>query len=140
LIASAGNRVPIMNELLPSPAGTGLLLSDDLLFSSRITGEARNLNLVVKTARSVEILKKIVGPEDPACVFVDLSNPGLVLVDLMAWLRQSFSKMPRVVAYGSHVEAATLHSAREAGCDEVMPRSKFVEVMPMKLREWFTID
>ena len=44
--------------------------------------------------------------------------------------------MPRVVAYGSHVETETLRKAREAGCDPVLPRSKFVEELPAKLREW----
>jgi hypothetical protein len=44
--------------------------------------------------------------------------------------------MPRVIAYGSHVEAATLHAAREAGCDLVLPRSRFVEELPVSLGAW----
>jgi len=60
----------------------------------------------------------------PQGVIVDLANPGLVLADLMAWLRQNCTPMPRVIAYGSHVDTATLKRAREAGCDVVLPRSK----------------
>jgi hypothetical protein len=45
---------------------------------------------------------------------------------------------PRVVAYGSHVDTATLRAAREAGCDPVLPRSKFVEELPSALPHWFT--
>ena len=44
--------------------------------------------------------------------------------------------MPRMVAYGSHVDAAVLRAAREAGCDPVLPRSKFVEELPRALPEW----
>jgi len=44
--------------------------------------------------------------------------------------------VPRVVAYGSHVDAAGLKAARDAGCDVVLPRSAFVEQLPVKLREW----
>ena len=42
----------------------------------------------------------------------------------------------RVVGYGSHVDAATLHAARVAGCDPVLPRSKFVEELPGALPGW----
>ena len=31
----------------------------------------------------------------------------------------------RVIAFGSHVDAELLAAARAAGCDEVLPRSKF---------------
>jgi hypothetical protein len=41
-----------------------------------------------------------------------------------------------VVAYGSHVDTATLRAAREAGCDVVLPRSKFVEELPTALPTW----
>jgi hypothetical protein len=45
--------------------------------------------------------------------------------------------MPRVVAYGSHVDTATLKAARASGCDPVLPRSKFVEDLPRELPRWF---
>ena len=36
-------------------------------------------------------------------------------------------KTPTIIGYGSHVDTATLKAARDAGCDVVLPRSKFVE-------------
>jgi CheY-like chemotaxis protein len=112
----------------------GLLLSDDLIFTSRITGTARLLNLTVKAARSTNELLTLAGRESPSCVILDLAHPGLDLPDLLSRL----TPRPRVVAYGSHVDAAGLKAARDAGCDLVLPRSAFVEQLPEKLADWLT--
>jgi len=40
------------------------------------------------------------------------------------------------VAYGSHVDKARLDAARAAGCDEVLPRSKFSAELPDLLRRY----
>jgi CheY-like chemotaxis protein len=114
----------------------GMLLSDDLIFTSRITGEARALGYTVKPARSVEALLVLAGQQSPACVLIDLANPGLSVPDLIRQLREICTPLPRVVAYGSHVDAAGLRAAREAGCDVVLPRSKFVEELPVALPHW----
>ena len=117
-------------------AAVGLLLSDDLIFTSRITGTARDLGLSIKPARSVEALNALIGQHSPNCIIVDLSNPGLRIADLIQSLRKTCSPTPRVVAYGSHVDTATLRAAREAGCDLVLPRSQFVEELPRALSGW----
>src|SRR5262245_5776392 len=97
----------------------GLLLSDDLMFASRITGTARSLGLTIKPARSTDVLENLARQETPRCVIVDLANPGLSVSDLIQHLGTTCSPMPRIVAYGSHVDAAGLKAAREAGCDLV---------------------
>ncbi len=112
----------------------GLLLSDDLLFISRITGTARALGVSIRTARSVEALLALAGQHQPRCVIVDLGIPGLVLADLF---RQLGDDPPRVVAHGSHVDVESLRAARAAGCDPVLPRSQFVELLPAALPGWF---
>jgi DNA-binding NarL/FixJ family response regulator len=112
----------------------GLLLSDDLLFTSRITGTAGALGLSIKAARTVDALLGLAGQHQPRCVIVDLAVPGLVLAELF---RQLGDNRPRVVAYGSHVDVETLRAARAAGCDPVMPRSQFVEVLASALGGWF---
>jgi hypothetical protein len=119
-----------MNEPL------GLLLSDDLIFSSRITGTARGLGLTVKSVRSLPALVVPAGEPAPTCLLLDLAYPGLVLADLFGRLDETGAPRPRVVAYGSHVDAAGLRAARVAGCDVVLPRSQFVGELPHKLPEW----
>jgi CheY-like chemotaxis protein len=117
-------------------APVGILLSDDLIFTSRVTGEARALGYRITPARSVEVLLALARQQPPACLLIDLANPGLSVPDLLRQLRELGTPLPRVVAYGSHVDAAGLRAAREAGCDLVLPRSKFVEELPVALPHW----
>ena len=51
-------------------------------------------------------------------VVVDLSRPGVLEA-----LGQGIGV--RTVGFGSHVDLELLAAARAAGCDEVLPRSKF---------------
>jgi CheY-like chemotaxis protein len=114
----------------------GYVLSDDLIFASRITGTARAVGLDILVARSQEQLGNLVATQTPQCLLVDLQNPGLVIDDLIGALPQP---RPFIVGYGSHVDAASLRAARDAGCDLVLPRSKFVEELAKSLPEWFKI-
>jgi CheY-like chemotaxis protein len=118
-------------------SATGLLLSDDLLFISRIVGTARDLGLHLDSVKSSSELLERARRNEPVCVILDLANPGLKVADLIGALRCAEGGKPRVVAYGSHVDVAALRCAREAGCDEVLPRSKFVEVLSANLPVWF---
>jgi DNA-binding NarL/FixJ family response regulator len=82
------------------------------------------------------MLEALIQQQPPRCLLIDLSVAGAGLSDFMQRLREAGSPLPHVVAYGSHVDAATLRAAREAGCDPVLPRSKFVEELPRALAEW----
>jgi CheY-like chemotaxis protein len=114
----------------------GLLLCDDLIFTSRITGTAHDLGYTFKTARSPEVLRELFAQEAPSCIVLDLANPGLVIKELMNAIQEKSELRPKVIAYGSHVDAATLKAARDAGCDKVFTRSQFVEELPLHLRDW----
>src|SRR5947209_6059059 len=114
----------------------GLLLTDDMIFSSRIMGTAQALGLKMNVVKSVKDLPIQARERKPACVIIDLSHPGLQVRELIRELQKACSPMPRMVAYGSHVDAATLRAAREAGCDVVLPRSKFVESLADQLPAW----
>jgi len=118
-------------------AAHGLLLSDDLIFSSRIAGAARAQGLALVVARTPGEAVDLARRSAPRCVIVDLDNPGLDLDLFMGELR-GLSSAPRVVAYGPHVNAPLLHAARDAGCDPVLPRSTFVERLESDMVGWFS--
>jgi CheY-like chemotaxis protein len=120
------------------PKASGLLLCDDLIFTSRVTGTARDLGYTFKTARSTAALNQLLETDRPVCIILDLANPDLVIADFMSCVRQLGAPIPRVVAYGSHVDTAILKAARAARCDKVLTRSQFVEELPVHLREWMT--
>jgi CheY-like chemotaxis protein len=112
----------------------GLLLSDDLLFTSRIAGTARSLGLEIKSAKTAAALMALAAQSPPTCVLVDLQNPGLEVETFVKGLKEK--GVATIVAYGSHVDTATLKAARDAGCDVVLPRSKFVESLATELPQW----
>jgi DNA-binding NarL/FixJ family response regulator len=114
---------------------TGLLLCDDLIFTSRIVGTGRDLGLELRAVKSLPALLEQARKQPPACVILDLSLAGSTIADTVLQLLQIAPEL-RIVAYGSHVDAATLKAARDAGCDPVLPRSQFVERLPAELPGW----
>ncbi|MGL6075340.1 MAG: response regulator [Fimbriiglobus sp.] len=110
---------------------SGLLLSDDLIFTSKITGTAKAHGLTITTARTLARFEELRVEMSPTGVIVDLHFPGLNIAELVA----SLPGIP-VTGYGSHVDVNTLKAARAAGCTRVMPRSQFVAELETKLSEW----
>ncbi len=114
------------------------MLCDDLIFFSRVSGTARASGLTVRMVRTQAELLAAVRSAPPGGIILDVHNPGLDLPTLLADLKAACATMPRVTAYGSHVEADVLRAAREAGCDQVMPRSKFVKDLEEQIGAWLS--
>ena len=117
------------------PESYALLLCDDLIFVSRITGTAKALALIVRAVKTPAELLKLAQQTPPRCVIVDLHAPGLAIEELVRELGVLTPK-PFLVGYGSHVDTAALKKARDAGCDIVWPRSKFAEELATALPQW----
>lgn len=116
-------------------SGHVLILNDDLMFASRIASHARDVPATVRTVRTSEAALAAARAEPPHCVIVDFQVAGSTLPSLLQGLRE-LPRKPYVVAYGSHVDAAGLRAAQDAGCDLVLPRSRFVEILPASLPQW----
>jgi DNA-binding NarL/FixJ family response regulator len=114
---------------------TILLLTDDLMDGSKVRASAQAAGATVRTARNAEALMKLANDSAPTLVIVDLGNPGLNLGELVKSLI-SLPQRSKIVAFGSHVDAAALSAAREAGCDQVMPRSAFFQQIETDLPNW----
>jgi DNA-binding response OmpR family regulator len=107
---------------------TALLVSRDLFFSSKITGTAAELGFRVAVEGNVAAAASKAALSTYRCIILDLATPGLKVTDVIAALPAA--NRPTVIAFGPHVDTARLNAAREAGCDEVMPRSKFSASLP----------
>ena len=113
----------------------GLLLTRDLMFTSKITSTAASLGLRIEVVGTVEQLNLRVADAAPRVVFLDLSLTDIDLVQIVTAL--PIAARPQVIAFGSHVDEARLNAARDAGCDDVMPRSKFSSTLPELLQRVF---
>lgn len=123
-----------MTEPVPTPDGpAGLLLSRDLFFTSKVTGTARELGHRVMVAGNAALASAMIEQWHPRVVFVDLAAGELVSpAALLAY--QKLAPGTPFVAFGSHVDTAALAAARAAGCDPVLPRSRFSAELPDLIR------
>ncbi|MES2793600.1 MAG: response regulator [Planctomycetota bacterium] len=104
----------------------GLLICQDLMFISKVTGTANSLGYQMETVGAPQgLIKAAAGSY--ACIILDLSLQPLAVADLTRSLGEN---PPPVIAFGAHVEVARLAEAREAGCREVLPRSQFNMQLP----------
>lgn len=114
----------------PPPGGPdAVLLCQDLIFTSKITGTARELGFRVLVAGTEPLARAMLEQWRPGVVFVDLSHPIFRQGESILAYR-SICPEARFIAFGAHVEAEALGAARDAGCDPVLPRSKFTATLP----------
>ena len=123
---------------VPTPDGpAGILLSRDLIFTSKVTGTASALGHRVIVAGNVALASAMMAKWTPAVVFVDLAAGDLVSVESLGKYRETAAPGTPFVAFGSHVDTKSLADAAEAGCDPVMPRSRFTNELPALIRRYF---
>jgi DNA-binding NarL/FixJ family response regulator len=108
-------------------------LVDDMLFRARIVETARLANAVVRVVGTADALREEISREAPSMVIVDL-NAGVTVTSTIREIRAAHPAL-RVIGYVSHVQTALASEGRAAGCDEVMPRSKFTQELASLLRE-----
>jgi predicted metal-dependent hydrolase len=125
------NTVPASAPPLPHSQPPILVLVADLLFATRIADVVHRQGGAPVLAGTAEEFRQ--GLE---------RWPVLILLDLHAIPHDAWepevrrakalpqSKLIPIYAFGSHVDTDTLKAARQAGCDHVWARSRFVEELP----------
>ena len=100
---------------------------DDLLFSVKISTAAKALGVDVYFERTPQAVVSTVRAKQPTLVIFDLNSTRLQPMAAIAELKADPAlKAIRTLGYVSHVDAATIESARQAGVDQVLARSAFV--------------
>jgi DNA-binding NarL/FixJ family response regulator len=111
-----------------------LVLSDDLIDGSRVTGHARATGIDARHCRDLPTLLAAI-MTGPRLVVLDLHFPGLDVAAVVAAC-EAHAPPIKVIGYGSHVDASRLKAARQAGCTEVLPRSAFFDGLEARLQGW----
>jgi CheY-like chemotaxis protein len=133
-----------------------IVLIDDLFFQAKLFETAKLTGITLQTASTGEQLLKAAADNPDALVIVDL-NARQGALDAVEQLCKGAepaslagvgcglglepgakSKAPgnprRVIAFLSHVQTELAERARAAGCQDVMPRSKFTQNLAAILR------
>jgi CheY-like chemotaxis protein len=110
-----------------------LALVDDLFFQAKLAETARQAGVALKTVLNGEALVATAAAELPRLVLVDL-NARQGPIEAIERLRLAGNAAP-VIGFFSHVQTELAERARSAGCEQVMPRSKFTANLPEILRQ-----
>lgn len=107
-------------------AGMVLVAVDDLLFSSKIRATAKQAGVELVFARSREEVFDQARRMRPALAIFDLNSGKVDSVATIAALKNDpeLSSI-RTLGFASHVHADLIAAARQAGADQVVPRSAF---------------
>lgn len=120
-----------------SAAKVGLLLSRDLIFTSKVCGTARELGERILTAGNLALATSMIEQWRPRVVFVDLAAGELVALPALRVYMRIQPDSP-FVAFGAHVDTEGLAQAAAAGCDPVLTRSRFVIELPDLIQRFLT--
>jgi DNA-binding NarL/FixJ family response regulator len=110
-----------------------VFLSDDLMFSPRVTGQAQAAGWSVRETASSTTAIDLLRTDSPRLLIVDLETPNLDITQLLLQLPET--NPPKVLAFGPHVHHQRLESARQAGCELVVSRGRFSSDLPALLHE-----
>ena len=107
-----------------------LAVVDDLLFSSKIRAVASGASETVAFVRNAAGVKAACAEHQPRLVLIDLDRDTFNPIEIISMIREMPAPVPRIVAFGAHVNVERLQAARAAGADQAMARSAFVAALP----------
>jgi CheY-like chemotaxis protein len=112
-----------------SPSAVVALLPD-LFFAPRFADVIRAQGGAPIIVDTPDALVDAVDQHFPVLALVDLGSPGDWQGALRRLKNRPHTRAVPVYAFGSHVDAATLRTARAAGADHAWARSRMVEELP----------
>src|SRR5262245_55973311 len=104
---------------------------DDIFFSAKIEEVAKRVGIRLIQALDAEQLSEKLAVTTPELIILDLNSRACSPLDAIRRIKSDpkFRDIP-VVGFFSHVQVELERAAHQAGCDHVMPRSKFSANLP----------
>jgi DNA-binding NarL/FixJ family response regulator len=108
---------------------TVAMLVDDMFFAAKINNAATASGRVVERVRSQEQLEGLAA-NPPSLIIIDLNSDRLDPLESIRFLKSSveLGAVP-IVGFVSHVQTDLIRNAQSAGCDHVLPRSAFTQLL-----------
>lgn len=99
------------------------LLVDDVFFSTRIKEVVRSANFECESLKKLEDVSKVAVDD---IVFIDLAFKKFSYVEAIKTINPDAQK----IGFAHHTDVNAIEEAKQAGVEEVLPRSQFVEMLP----------
>lgn len=103
-----------------------LLVTKDLMFSSRVKGIARDLEIDLAIRGRADSVGETLEGGGLKVLIIDLETPNCPLEE---WIETAASNTAstktKIVAYAPHGQVDRIKTARAAGCDAVLTRGQF---------------
>lgn len=105
------------------------MLVDDMFFTSKINGAAAECGRQIERIKSRDQLEGFVA-NPPSLVIIDLNADRLDPLETIAFFksRAELNAVP-IVSFVSHVHTDQIRAAQAAGCDHVLARSAFTQML-----------
>ncbi len=101
---------------------------DDLFFASKIRGTAEQAGVMVGFARSADGVREMVRQNSPSLIICDLHSRKIDPLELAKNLKVNAETQDiPVLGFCSHVQTELQEQAKQAGFDQVIPRSVFTK-------------
>jgi DNA-binding NarL/FixJ family response regulator len=106
------------------------ILVDDMYFTAKINAAAAESGRKIERIKTRELLEGLAA-DPPSLVIIDLNSDRLDPVATIGFLKSSSELSPiPIVSFVSHVQTDLIRAAQAAGCDYVLPRSAFSQMLP----------
>lgn len=117
--------------------GGTVAIVDDLFFVGMLQGTARQAGVPLRSLTAANTQLDLLRQEKPALIIIDLNCTSADPVELVRRLKADpeLRRLP-VLGFFSHVLVELQRAAQAAGCDQVLPRSKFTATLPELLRRY----
>jgi DNA-binding NarL/FixJ family response regulator len=117
-------------SLMATETNTVAILVDDIFFTAKINSAAAECGRQIERVKSREQLEGLVA-KPPSLVIIDLNSDRLDPLETIGFFksRKELSAVP-IVSFVSHVQTDLIRAAQAAGCDYVLPRSAFTQMLP----------
>ena len=107
-----------------------LIAVDDMFFVAKILSVAQNLGKTVERVKTATEIEAAVTAEMPTLLIIDLNSTKFDAVEIIGSLKAQPQSAMAVLGFLSHVQLDLRRRAEQAGCDYVLPRSAFSQLLP----------
>lgn len=116
-----------------------IAILDDLFFNSKIKEAVKPLGLDIEFIKNPNGLTERLRFDKPSLIVLDLNSKSCTPLQIIKDLKSSpvLKDIP-ILGYLSHVQTDLKEEAAKAGCDVVLPRSKFSRELKEILMKYST--